>query len=165
MKKFSLFVLLLFMTLMFSFDIIHAQVSDDDADKLVQIKQIRQSIKHHLKSDEKLENQIERKSKKVERVLVKIRKDNIVSQQIVDEQLSPKLEGIMTQLMQISEYETASWEYLNRGNKQIENKKYSAGIKNLKQANTALKNKHEIMISFREDLDELLVLIDSVQQK
>lgn len=165
MKKFSLFVLLLFMSLIFSVDIIHAQVLTDDADKLTQIKEIRQSIKQHLKANRKLEKQIERKSKQIEKVLVELPKDSLVPQRVIDEELSPKLEGIMTQLMQIGEYETASWEHLNRGNKQIKNKKYNEGIKNLKQADTALKNKYELMIGFMEDLDEFLVFIDSLQRK
>lgn len=165
MKKISLVVLLFFMSLIFSSDIIHAQVETDAADKLAQIKEIRQSIKNHLKNNKKLEGEIEKKSKQIEKVLVKLPENSLVSRQVVDEQLSPKLEGIMTQLMQIGEYETASWEHLNRGNKQLKNKKYDAGIKNLKQADTALEHKNEVMISFKQDLDEFLAFIDSLQHK
>jgi peptidoglycan hydrolase CwlO-like protein len=108
MKKFSLVVLLLFVSFVFSFDIIHAQVQTDSADKLVEIKEIRQSIKHHLKNIKKLEGEIEKKSEQIEKVLVKLPENSLVSQQVVDQELNPKLEGIMTHLMQIGEYETAS---------------------------------------------------------
>jgi hypothetical protein len=165
MKKVSLFVLMLFMSLIFSFDIVHAQVPTDDVNKLVQVKGIRQSIRQHLKANQKIEGQIEKKSKQIEKVLVKLPENSVVSQQVIDEQLNPKLEGIMTHLMQIGEYETASWEHLNKGNKQIKNKKYTEGIKNLKQADTALKNKHEVMVRFMEELDDFLVFIDSLQHK
>jgi hypothetical protein len=165
MKKISFFILLLFMSLIFSFDTIHAQVPTDDVNKLVQVKGIRQSIRQHLKANHKLENEIEKKSKQIEKVLVKLPENSLVSQQVIDEEISPKLEGIMTHLMRVGEYETASWEHLNRGNKQIENKKYNAGIKNLEQADTALKNKHEVMIIFKKDLDEFLVFIESLQHK
>jgi hypothetical protein len=165
MKKISLVVLLLFMSLIFSFEIIHAQVQTDVADKLVEIKEIRQSIRHHLKNNKKLEGEIEKKSKQIEKVLVRLPENSLVSQQVVDQELNPKLEGIMTQLMQISEYETASWKYLNRGNKQLQNKKYDAGIKSLKQADIALKDKNEVMIRFKEDLDEFLVFVNSLQHK
>ena len=165
MKKISLVVLLFFMSLIFSFEIIHAQVQTDASDKLVEIKEIRQSIRHHLKNNKKLEGKIEKKSKQIEKVLVKLPENSLVSQQVVDEELSPKLEGIMTQLMQIGEYETASWKHLNRGNKQLQNKKYDAGIKSLKQADIALKEKNEVMIRFKEDLDEFLVFINSLQHK
>jgi hypothetical protein len=165
MKKFSLVALFLFMSLIFSFEIIHAQVQTNVTDKLIEIKEIRQSIRHHLRSNKKIEGEIEKKSKQIEKVLVRLPENSLVSQQVVDQELNPKLESIMTQLMQIGEYETISWKYLNTGNKQLKNKKYDAGIKSLKQADIALKEKNEAMIRFKEDLDEFLVFINSLQHK
>jgi hypothetical protein len=53
MKKLSLLVLSIFMLFAFSFNIIHVQAKSNDADKLVQIKEIRKSIRHHLKANER----------------------------------------------------------------------------------------------------------------
>jgi tetratricopeptide (TPR) repeat protein len=169
MKKAKIFNLSLFVAIIFFFNIIEvqaiSQIPADNSKELSQIKEIRQSIKHYQKANEKLENKIEIKSKQIEKVLIKLPENSVLSQENVEEQLSLRLEGIMTQLMQIGEYETASWEYLKAGNKQINAKKYNNGIKNLKQAENALKNKNEMLSIFKEDLDAFLVFLNSLQYK
>jgi hypothetical protein len=165
MKKLYIFFLSFFMMLVFSFNSINAQPLNEDSEKLSQIKEIRQSIKHHLKTNEKLETQIMKKSRQIEKLLVKLPQDSHISQEVIDNELTPKLEGIMTELMQIGEYGTASWEHLKKGNNQIKNKKYNAGIKNLQLADKALQNKHELLERFNEDLDSFLLFLKSLQHK
>lgn len=165
MRRINIFFLSILMILVFTFDTIYAKALIDEADKLSQIKEIRQSIKNNLRANEKIENQIDRKSRQIEKVLVKLSKSNMVSQKVIDEQVNPKLEGIMTQLMQIGEYESSSWENLKKGNNQIRSKKYSIGIKYLKQADADLKNKYNKMVDFKSDLDSFFIFINSLQYK
>jgi peptidoglycan hydrolase CwlO-like protein len=165
MKKINIFVLSLLMILIFSFDVIHGQTLANDADKLVQVKEIRQSIKHHLKANEDIENKIERKSRQIDKMLVKLSEDNLIPQKVIDEQLNPRLEEIMTELMQVGKYERAAWRHMKRGNNLVKNKKYNEGIKHLREADTALKNKHEAMMKFAEELDAFLTFLNSLQNK
>lgn len=165
MKKNGVLMMSLIMFFTFSFDIIHAQELSGEAEKLSQIKELRESIKQHLKDNKKIEIQIEKSSKKVEKVLVKLPQNSLVSQEIIDEQISPKLEMIMSQLMQVGEYETSSWKHLNTANRLIKNKKYDAGVKHLGKANADLQEKHELMIVFEQDLEEFLIFINSLQHK
>jgi hypothetical protein len=169
MKKPLLVSFSIFMILVFSFSAINAkvmaQVQNDNSKKLSEIKEIRHSIKLHQKTNEKIEKQIERKSKQVEKILVSLGKSSLVSQQVIEEQLNQKLEVIMTELMQIGEYETASWKHLNAANRQIKAKKYNAGIKNLNLADKNLENKHEALIIFNNELDAFLTFLKSLQYK
>lgn len=169
MKKRLVVSFSIFMMLIFSFSAIDAramaQVESDNSKKLAEIKEIRHSIKLHQKSNEKIEKQIERKSKDVEKVLVSLGQSSLVSQHVIEEQLNQKLEVIMTELMQIGEYETASWKYLNAANRQIKAKKYNAGIKNLNLADKSLVNKHEALIVFNNELDGFLTFLKSLQYK
>jgi hypothetical protein len=165
MKKLSLVSLAILTLIIFSFNAIDVKAVGESSEKLAKVKEIRQSIKHHQKTNKKIESDIERKSMQVEKILNSITENSLVSQQFVEEQLNQKLEGIMTDLMKIGEYETAAWKHLKIANKQIKAKKYDTGIKHLSWANENLQNKHEALIVFDNELDILLTFLKSLQYK
>ena len=168
MKKWQLFIVSLLIMLFMSFDVAQAKSYVQQADnttKLELIKEKRQIVKKHQKANEKLKKQVGRKSKQIDKALIELSESSVVPQKIIEEQLNAKLEGIMSQLMQIGDVESASWKHLNMANKQIEMKKYDAGIKNLDKTITSLETQHELLISFSTSMDELLAFVNSLKNK
>lgn len=169
MKKWRLFVVVLIVVLLTSFQAVKAssttQLVQEKTQKLDQIKEKRRQIKDHLKENQQLEKEVEKKSKKIDKLLVDFSRSKLIQNQSIEEQIMEKLEALMTDLMQIGEVETASWKHLKMANKQIKAENYDLGIKNLDKTISNLLAKHEMLISFSEKLDEFITYLNSLQYK
>lgn len=169
MRLKRLLAVLLVLIIFFSFDTVkaHALLSPlgENPQKITLAKEKRAVIKEHQTANKKLEKQIELKSKKLENILVKLPEDNLIPEEVLQNQLGGKMELIMDHLMQIGELELSAWDKLKTGNNLINNQKYDSGLNKLDEAIIDLEQKHEMLVNFIADLDELLTFFSSTQQK
>jgi hypothetical protein len=165
-KTLAIFLVLI---LFFSIDTVKAQTSlaphGENPEKIALAKEKRSVIKELQKTNKKLEKQVEIKSKKLENILVKLPEESLIPEEILQNQLGGKMELIMDHLMQIGEVELSAWDNLKAGNNLINNHKYDVGLKKLNRAISDLEQKHEMLVNFIADLDELITFLSSTQEK
>jgi hypothetical protein len=169
MSSKKLLVPLLALLLFFSFDVVKAQnslnPSNEDSEKITLAAEKRKIIREHQKANEKLETLIEKKSKKIEKILIELPNNTLIPDEVLQNQLDGKMDFIMNHLMQIGDVELSAWDNLNSGNRLINNKKYDAGLKKLDKSISNLERKHELLNHFITELDELLAFLNSIQNK
>jgi hypothetical protein len=150
-------------------DTIHAESAIKPATEATEQQELAKAkrglIKSHQKSNKKLEKKIEIKSKKIEKILVTLPEDSLIPDSVIESQLGGKMEIMMDHLMQIGEVELSAWDNLKSGNKLIEAKKYSAGLKKLDIAIKNLETKHEMLIVLNQDFDDFIAFLNSIQAK
>lgn len=168
MRKYKLLLLSVFVLLLFSFETVNAQTvspAEDNSAQLSLIEEKRKLINEHIEDNKKLEAIVEKKSKKVEDQLVKVPESTVVPPEVLENQISGRMETIMSHLMQIGEQEDIMWKSIKAGNRSIKAGNYSLGIKQLDKTIGALVRKHEHLVEFNSDLDELLAFFSTIQQK
>lgn len=156
------------MLIFFSFDTAKAQTAnppEENSAQLLEIEEKRNIIKEHLQKNKELEDIVEKKSKKVEDLLVKVPEITIVPQELLQSQIEERMDTIFAHLTEISEQEGIMWRSINSGNRDIEAKRYSAGIKKLNKTINALEAKYTHLTEFNSDLDDILAFLSSIQQK
>lgn len=169
MKNWKRVLLSMLMLVFFSSNLVYAssiyEMPMENTKHEEHIKEKRNIIKEHKKMNTKLEKQIDKKLKQIEKLFVDLSKSNIAAQEEFEQRLGEKMEVIMDELLSIGEIETSMWDVLKTANRQIKAGKHEAGIKNLDKAIGKLEMKHHKLMELSESLDELITFLKSVQLK
>lgn len=130
-----------------------------------QVKEKTKLLKHHLKRNLKLENGIKKREQEIESLLTELYATNVITQQQIENKITPSMRSIDDQIDKIKEMQKPIWDYINIANDNLDVKNYQGYIENIDSAIEALEERERLIAAVIKIMDEFLEFLKSLQYK